>query len=102
MALYLTKDIHLLLVTAVCLSPGLFFLTPSVVQSKQQLLFAKVWLSRETSKHCRNKQQQGQTALEDNNSVMRLTILIDPLKDEGEIADHTLYMQITLTLDFHE
>lgn len=70
--------------------------------SKQQLLFAKVWLSRETSKHCRNKQQQGQTALEGNNSVMRPAILIDPLRDEGEIADHSLYMQITLTLDFHE
>lgn len=68
--------------------------------SKQQLLFAKVWLSGETSKHCGYKQQQGQTALED--SVMNPAILIEPLRDEGKIADHTLSMQKALALDFHE
>lgn len=33
---------------------------------------------------------------------MSTAIFRDPQRDEGEIADHTLSMQIALTLDFHE
>ncbi len=66
----------------------------------QQLLFTRVWLSGETSKHCGHKQQQGQTALE-NNIVMSAAILIEPRSDEGKIADHTLTKK-ALALDFHE